>query len=154
MDRRQFIAAGASSIALTVGARALAQGAAEEKSGGARKSPAVLGNPRNRELADTASTCVKDGDICMQHCLELLAQGDKSMAKCSSTISAMLPMCRALEALAIQGSPHLADLARTCGKVCRECEASCKVHAGHHEACKTCMESCARCAAACEKATA
>ena len=70
------------------------------------------------------------------------------------TIAAMLPMCRALEAFAIQGSPHLAELARTCGKVCRDCEAACKVHAAHHEACKNCMEACTRCAAACEKYSA
>jgi Cys-rich four helix bundle protein (predicted Tat secretion target) len=151
MDRRQFIVAGASSIAMTVGARALAQGADEKTGGAGKTTPVALGNPRNRELADTASACVKEGDICQQHCLEALSQGDKSLAKCASTIAAMLPMCRALEALSIQGSPHLAELVSTCGKVCRDCEAACKVHASHHKPCKDCMESCTRCAAACEK---
>jgi hypothetical protein len=73
------------------------------------------------------------------------------MAKCSETVSAMLAMCRTLEALAIQGAPYLKAHAALCGKVCRDCEAACKVHASHHEACKRCMETCQRCAAACEK---
>jgi Cys-rich four helix bundle protein (predicted Tat secretion target) len=116
--------------------------------------PAALRDPKNRELADAAADCVQAGDVCMEHCLEALRAGDKSMAKCSETVAAMLPMCRALAALATQGSQHLADHAKTCAKVCRDCEAACKVHAGHHEACKRCMETCQKCAAACEKYTA
>ena len=62
-----------------------------------------------------------------------------------------LPICRAVLALAVQGSPYLAEVARVCAKACRDCEAACKEHASHHEACRRCMESCQRCAAVWEK---
>jgi len=146
MNRRQFVLAGASSVAVGLGARALAQAS----EGGGAPAPA---RPwiRNAVLVDAGADCVKAGEICLEHCLEQLRAGDKSMVRCSETVSAMLPMCRALQALAIQGSPHLKAHATLCAKVCRDCEAACKVHAGHHEACKRCMETCQRCAAACEK---
>jgi Cys-rich four helix bundle protein (predicted Tat secretion target) len=148
MDRRQFMMAGA---ALAAG---VASGAGAQESMGPAKPgsyPAALADPKKRELAEAGAECVKAGDVCMEHCLELLRQGDKSMVKCSETVAAMLPMCRALAALATQGSPYLAEHARTCAKVCRDCEAACKVHASHHESCKRCMETCQRCAADCEK---
>ena len=145
MNRRQFIVAGASSVALGIGTRALAAGS--EGAAAAAQQPWT----QNALLVDAGADCVKAGDICLEHCLTQLRSGDKSMAKCSETVSAMLPMCRALEALAIQGSPHLKAHAALCAKVCRDCEAACKVHAGHHEACKRCMETCQRCATACEK---
>ncbi len=89
MDRRQFMMAGA---AVAVG---VASGAvAEEGKGQAKTSstPAALADPKKRELADAGAECVKAGDICMEHCLELLRQGDKNMVKCSETVAAMLPM--------------------------------------------------------------
>ena len=146
MNRRQFIVAGASSVALGIGTRTLAQGA----EGAGAPAPARPWT-QNAGLVDAAAACVKAGEICREHCFAQLRSGDKSMAKCSETVSAMLPMCSALEALAIQGSPHLKAHAVLCAKVCRECEAACKVHASHHEACNRCMETCQRCAAACEK---
>jgi Cys-rich four helix bundle protein (predicted Tat secretion target) len=145
MNRRQFILAGASSMALGVGARTLAQNT--EGGGGTPAHPWT----QNTALIDAAAECVKAGEICQEHCFTHLRAGDKSMAKCSETVSTMLPMCRALEELAIQGSPHLKAHAAVCARVCRDCEAACKVHASHHEACKRCMETCQRCAAACEK---
>jgi Cys-rich four helix bundle protein (predicted Tat secretion target) len=149
LDRRHFIVGAVSSLVWARGALA----AAGEKMAH-KPSPAALENAKNRELASTAAECLKVGSACRQHCVEALANGDESMAKCASTVAAMMPMCSALQELAIQGSPHLAEFARTCGKVCRDCEAACKVHAGHHQICKECMEACQRCAAACEKYSA
>jgi len=144
MNRRQFVLASASSVAVGISSRALAQGAAQH--GAASAGPWV----KNAALVDAAAECVKAGEVCREHCLTLLRTGDESMAKCSETVSTMLPMCRALEALAIQGSPYLKAQAALCAKACRDCEAACKVHANHHETCKRCMETCQRCAAACE----
>lgn len=163
MDRREFIAAGASALAVGIASRAFGQQGGTEQQGGTqganttisggggKATPAALGKDSNRRLVDTASECVKVGEICQEHCSERLRQGDKSMVKCSQSIAEMLPMCRALQTLAIQGSPHLAEHAKTCAKVCRDCESACKVHASHHEACKTCMEACNKCATACEQ---
>ena len=145
MNRRQFVVAGASSVAVGLAAHALAQAG----EGGGSVPPA---RPwlRNATLVDAGADCIKAGEICLEHCLQQLRAGDKSMVQCSEAVSAMLPMCRALVALAIQGSQHLKAHAALCAKVCRDCEAACKVHAGHHEPCKHCMETCQR-AAACEK---
>jgi hypothetical protein len=34
---------------------------------------------------------------------------------------------------------------------CKDCEAECWKHAGHHAVCKECMEACQRTIAACQK---
>jgi Cys-rich four helix bundle protein (predicted Tat secretion target) len=146
MDRREFMVAGASVIAATAAAPVLAQ-AQDQK-----KAPAGAG--KNKALVDAAADCAKAGDICQEHCLGLMRNGDKSLAKCSASVAQMIPMCRALEALAIQDASELKAHAATCAKVCRECEAACKVHASHHEVCKRCMATCQRCAAACDKVAA
>ena len=152
MDRRQFIVAGASTIAVAAAARA----AAEEESHAMHHKQAAGRQAwvTNAPVVEAAADCGRAGRICLQHCLEALRAGDMSMARCSESVSVMLPMCAAAEALAIQGSPHLKALAAVCVKTCRDCEAACKEHAMHHEACKRCMEACQHCAAACEKAAA
>jgi hypothetical protein len=76
------------------------------------------------------------------------------MARCSKAVSVMLPMCRAGMALAIQDSAHLKALAAICADTCRECQAACKEHAEHHEACNWCMETCETCAAECARVAA
>lgn len=148
MDRREFMLAGASTIAAAAAWPKLADAKDTAKSG------ASGGSQKNKALVDAAAECAKVGDVCLEHCLTLLRNGDKSIAKCSATVAQMIPMCRALEALAIQNATELKAHAATCAKACRECEAACKVHASHHAECKRCMESCQRCAAACDKVTA
>jgi Cys-rich four helix bundle protein (predicted Tat secretion target) len=157
MDRRQFVRAGTSVMLASVAARALAEDEttghehhheAKESywgEGGARKYAA---------LVEAAASCARTGEICLEHCLALLRTGNTSMARCSTTVSAMLPLCRAGLALAVQGSAHLKALAAVCARTCRDCEAACKEHASHHEACRWCMESCQRCAQECEKVAA
>jgi Cys-rich four helix bundle protein (predicted Tat secretion target) len=147
MDRREFVLSGASVIAAAAAWPTLAQAKDTGKGG-------TSGGGQNKSLVDAAAECAKVGDVCLEHCLTLLRNGDKSMAKCSATVAQMIPMCRALEALAIQNATELKAHAATCAKACRECEAACKVHASHHAICKRCMESCQRCAAACDKVAA
>lgn len=106
----------------------------------------------HKEIYDAALECVRAGTECFDHCIRSLQAGDKMMVECTTTVRAMLPLCRAVAELAMQDSKHLAALATVCAKVCRDCEAVCKKHAGHHAECKACMESCKRCAEACEKA--
>jgi len=152
MNRRDFVVAGASTIGLAIAGRSLAEDqAAQHTHTSMGATPPWVANA---SLIDAAADCGRAGRICLAHCLDSLRAADKSMARCSETVSAMLPMCAAVEALAIQGSPHIKALAAVCAKACRECEEACKVHAMHHEPCKRCMETCQRCGAACEKAAA
>jgi Cys-rich four helix bundle protein (predicted Tat secretion target) len=89
--------------------------------------------------------------MCLQHCLNLMSEGDDSMAECAKTVRAMLPMCQGLQELASQSSTHLKEFAKLCSTVCRDCQKACKKHENHHEICKRCMDSCDRCAGACDK---
>ena len=155
MERREFMKAGTSVLLAGVAGAAVA---ADEMSGhehhhheAMAASGDAMGATKYAALVDAAAGCVKAGEVCLEHCLALLRTGDTSMARCSSTVSAMLPLCRASLALAIQDSAHLKALAAVCARTCRDCEAACKEHASHHEACRRCMESCQRCAQECEK---
>jgi Cys-rich four helix bundle protein (predicted Tat secretion target) len=138
MQRRDFmLASGVLAVAGTAHA-ALDAGAAGKAPG----------------LVELGSTCIQVGEECLAHCLQQFSAGDTSLAGCAKSVSVMLQMCRALVTAAAQSSPRLKDISRVCGQVCRDCEASCKPHAGHHDVCRRCMEACGSCAAACEKASA
>ena len=155
MDRRQFIVASTATLVAAASPRA----GAEEDPHAAHKKQAAAGGAgqgwvTNAAVVEAAADCGRAGRVCLEHCIALLRAGDRSMARCSETVDAMLPLCAAMEALATQGSPHAKAIAAVCAKACRECEAACKEHASHHEPCKRCMETCQRCGAACEKMAA
>jgi Cys-rich four helix bundle protein (predicted Tat secretion target) len=139
MQRRDFlIATGAATLA-----------------GAARAAPdAGSAQTKSPGLVQLASDCIEIGEECLAHCYQQLAAGDTSLAGCAKSVTMMLSMCRALVTAAAQSAPRLKEIARVCGQVCRDCEASCKPHAGHHDICRRCMEACRACAAACEKTAA
>ncbi len=143
MTRREVIMAGAGILATGI-LKSTASAAATK---GASSD--------NREaLIEAALNCVKTGEICQQHCLDLLSAGDKSMADCAKSVAEMLTLCRALGELAAQRSPYLAKVAALCGDACKACEKACRVHESHHAICKNCAESCAKCASECAKVSA
>ena len=141
MNRREFV--------LATGAAVLAARADAAPDAGAASSTSS-----GQKLIETASACIQTGELCEAHCFRQLAAGDTSLAQCAASVNLMLPMCRALVTAAAQSSPRLKDIAKSCGLVCRDCEAACKPHAGHHEICRQCMEACRACATACERAAA
>jgi Cys-rich four helix bundle protein (predicted Tat secretion target) len=106
----------------------------------------------NKALVATASECRSKGELCLSHCLDMLATGDKSMGACSKTANEMVAVCGAMIALAAQGAPSLAKFAAVCADVCRRCEAECRKHT--HQPCKDCATACAACAAECKKIAA
>ncbi len=112
------------------------------------------GNAAHQALADKASDCVSKGEVCLTHCVELLAQGDKSMASCAKSVREMLVLCSALRSIAFQEAPALPKLAAVCMDACTRCEAECRKHEKVHAQCKACGESCAACAAECKKVAA
>ncbi len=107
----------------------------------------------DRPLVDAASDCVSKGQVCLSHCHEMLANGDKSMAACAKSVSELLAVCGALLALAAQGAPSLPKLAAVAFDVCTRCEAECLKHA-QHPPCKDCADACVACAAQCKKVAA
>lgn len=107
----------------------------------------------NDKLIAAAADCVLKANICLQHCLDLLGQGDKSMAACAKSSSQVSAVCAALQQLASAESKHLPKLARAAMDVCKECEEECKKTEKHPE-CKACKEACAACYEECKKVAA
>ncbi|MDD4964662.1 MAG: four-helix bundle copper-binding protein [Gallionella sp.] len=107
--------------------------------------------PTHTSLATTAADCLQKGQVCLNHCLELLGQGEKEMAACAKSVNQMLALCGALQQLANQNSKQLSKLAAIALDACQQCQEECKKHADKHEACKACGESCEACAKECKK---
>ena len=149
MNRRELIKTTAAAGAV-LSFTALAQGAAPKAAEG-KPATAPSGIAAHKDVYEAALSCIRAGRECLDHCVRSLSTGDKMMAECAGTVRAMLPLCEAVSQLAMLDSKHLKELAAVCAKACRDCEAACKKHAGHHAECKACMESCKRCADACEK---
>lgn len=100
------------------------------------------------------SDCIQKGEVCLNHCIDLLGQGERDMAACAKTVNEVLAVCGALQQLANQNSKQLARMAAIAMDVCKACEDECKKHADKHESCKACGESCAACYAECRKIAA
>ena len=110
-------------------------------------------NPNN-DVIEAALDCLKNGQACLDHCIDLFKMGDNSVANCADKVTEMLAMCTALSQMASYQSKHLAKFARVCAAVCKDCKKACEEHADKHQACKNCAESCEECIEACEKIAA
>jgi len=136
MNRRQVL----SGVGLLAAAATTVEQARSQSSAGVA----------NKALVATASDCVSKGQLCLSHCLDMLATGDKSMGACAKTAHEMLAVCGAMVSLAAQGAPSVAKFAAVCLDVCRCCEAECRKHA-QHTPCKDCATACAACQVECKK---
>jgi Cys-rich four helix bundle protein (predicted Tat secretion target) len=104
---------------------------------------------RNEKLIASAADCVLKANICLQHCLVLLGQGDKDMAACAKSSSQVAAICTALQQLASAESKSLPQLAKVAMDICKDCEDECKKTDKHPE-CKACGEACAACYKECK----
>ncbi|MFH0933937.1 MAG: four-helix bundle copper-binding protein [Pseudomonadota bacterium] len=147
MDRRELLMGAA---ALTITATA-GRAFAAEHDHSAHNHGAMAS--RNDRLIAAAADCVSKANVCLQHCLELLGQGDQSMAACAKSSSQVIAMCGAMQQMAAADSKHLAKLAKVAMDVCKDCEEECKKTEKHPE-CKACKEACAACYEECKKIAA
>lgn len=108
------------------------------------------GGAKRQALIDAAAKCSSAADICVGHCLEMLAGGDKTLAACAASSREVEVVCSGLRALAAQDSAHLASYAKVAAEICKSCEAECRKHP-QHPVCKNCGDACAACAAECGK---
>jgi Cys-rich four helix bundle protein (predicted Tat secretion target) len=106
----------------------------------------------NQSLVATTTDCLVKGQICVDHCLDLLGQGEKDMAACAKSVSQMLALCGALQSLAIQQSSYVPALSKIVFDVCQACEKECRKHEKKHSQCKDCADACAACAKDCKAA--
>ena len=109
-----------------------------------------MGGAKHQALIDTASACSRAADICVGHCIEMLAGGDKTLAECAVSSREVAVVCSGLRELAAQNSAHLASYAKVAAEICKSCEAECRKHT-QHEPCKNCGDACASCAVECGK---
>ncbi len=155
MDRREFLT-GALITAVASGAAAHANAAGRglglTAADSAAAAPAAR-DPKLERAVETALACLKDGNACIRHCVDLLGQGDTTLEKCMRTVLDMTAACDGLAKLASYAATPDANLrayAAACADYCRTCSAACKKHEDHHAPCKACMESCDECVKACE----
>lgn len=140
MDRREMLT--------FVGATLLSAGAPGAFSQNERNGHGDL--IKNPSLFDASVACSKAAELCVGHCIEMFAQGDKSLIVCARKSREVVVVSNALRALAAQSSPHLAQFARLSAEICRSCEAECRKHT-QHTTCKNCADACDACAAECNK---
>jgi len=106
-------------------------------------------NTLNNNLITAAADCVLKANICLQHCIVLLGEGDKSMAACAKSSSEAIAICTALQQLASANSKQLPQLAKVAMEICKACEEECKKTEKHPE-CKACKEACIACYKECK----
>lgn len=104
-------------------------------------------------LAQSAGDCVRTGEACLAHCIEMLGTGDNDMAACAKSVNQLIPLCSALQSLAAQNSAYTAKLAKVTMQICKECQQECEKFK-QHVVCKDCAEACANCYKECEKIAA
>lgn len=138
MNRRDvLIAAGASATTLAAAGHAAANSKHGSKHSGHYQ-------PAYEEFRKQAEECLGDGHACLDHCLVLLENGDRSIADCAKLVKQMIAICAAVGPVASTGSRHAKSLAKLCHDVCVDCKKECDKHAAKHPICKTCGESCAK----------
>lgn len=146
MNRRELLIGATAMAATAMSGKVFA---AEHQHDHAAMAHDHADSKRNEKLIAAAADCVLKANICLQHCIELLGEGDKSMAACAKSSSQVIAMCTALEQMAAAESKYLPQLAKVCMDVCKACEEECKKTEKHPE-CKACKESCAVCYKECK----
>lgn len=155
MDRRDFLTGAVTTAIALSGAVASSRADAHDEHAheAAAGGAAAQSDPRLAKIVETSLDCVKTGDACIRHCVELLGGGNTALKECLQTALDMTAVCRSMAQLASQATAQTKTLrayVAACAQYCRDCAAACKKHAEHHAACKACLESCNRCVEACE----
>lgn len=151
MDRREILkTVGAAGLAVLVSdAWADREGHDHQ----AKHDHSSMKNPFGKLIAAT-SDCISKGQLCVDHCLMLLADGDTGMAGCARSVHQMLALCGALQQLASLNSEHIKPLAKVALAACKNCEEECRKHEKDHAVCKDCAEACAACQKECKAVSA
>ena len=124
-----------------LGATAIAASMVTESAFSATEHKHMHHKNSNTEIIDAALDCVKTGQACNDHCIELIKSGDTSIADCMDVLTESLAMCNALAQMASYQSSHLPAVAKVCISVCEDCEKECRKHEDKHAACKACADS-------------
>jgi Cys-rich four helix bundle protein (predicted Tat secretion target) len=143
MQRRNALAWMAGSAAAAPGVLLAQAGAPAAHDHNAMTKAAAARMPRRYDaLVAPYQGCVQAARVCIAHCQQQLAQGDKSLAECLRTALDTDVVCNATLQLAGLNSRFTAEQARASIAVMQACVDACKEHAQHHAECKTCHDAC------------
>ena len=145
-DRRSLLVSGAGAVASVALAGASFAHNHEEDKHAVEYTP-----PSQPTLIETALDCVHTGDICIDHCYQTFQAGHTTLGHCVERVQELVAACSGLARLASLDTQHLAEFAAATAKVCGDCEAECRKHAGHHKPCGDCADSCKACIKECKK---
>lgn len=146
MNRRELLIGAAAMAATAVSSKAFA---AEHQHDHASMAHEHTASTRNEKLIATAADCVLKANICVQHCIVAMGQGEQDLAACAQSSSQVAALCTALQQLASAESKQLPQLAKVAMDVCKACEEECKKTERHPE-CKACKEACVACYKECK----
>jgi len=148
VDRRKFLT---STAVASAGAALAFQPLSAEGSGKNHKHHKGMG--KYQDVVNSSLDCIKTGERCVSHCLELLGSGDKSMKDCFASAQNMLALCSAMVKVGSLGTNKslVQKTAAACVIACKSCMEECKKHMDTHADCKACYESCKKCISTCKK---
>lgn len=152
MNRREMLKNAAAGVMLAAAGAVLAEEKMEHHHHADHDH--MHGGEKYQKLIDAAADSIKKGQICLQHCIDALSQGDKELGKCAMVVNDMLAACVAVQQLASYNSPHLPKMAKVASAICRDCEDECRKFEKKHEVCKASAEACAACYKECDKISA
>jgi len=149
MNRREVLLGVAAMAASATASKAFAAGHEHDHMNMAHDHKSAI----NEKLIAVAADCALKANICVQHCIVLMGQGEKDLAACANSSSQAAAICTALQQLASAESKQLPQLAKVAMDVCKACEDECRKSERHPE-CKACKEACVACYEECRKIAA
>lgn len=148
MNRREMIRNASALAGVTVASGAF--GAV----GLPRRARALRHSSLMSELTTGLSECIAWCNKCEQHCIEMVSQGKTEFAVTLAKVRECADMCNAMLTYSTSNSQFVADVAKVCGAICRDCAAACNIHAAYSEICRDCAKACEHCAEQCEAVAA
>ncbi|MEQ1666432.1 MAG: Csp1 family four helix bundle copper storage protein [Bdellovibrionales bacterium] len=146
MERRDFI---------KMGIMTSAAGAISSQFVGSNVAHAAKTTNLPLTLEAALAHCLQTGNLCVAHCMNELALGNKEMGDCNKTVHDMLATCEAMLKLTSYKSDLAKSLAKICAQSCDTCAEACKKHQAHwshgmHLVCKECYDACLECSKLCK----
>ena len=86
-------------------------------------------------------------------CLAMLSMKDTSMAACTSSVTELIAVCRALQTLASVNSTFTPAFAKNVVAVCDASGKECQKFSDKYVECTVCADACKKCADVCRKTT-
>ncbi|MBM4252060.1 MAG: hypothetical protein FJ146_08825 [Deltaproteobacteria bacterium] len=150
MNRRDLCLSG---IGATVSLLALKAAATGSSPDAAKKPSKHDHNNHHREhhtsaddktslIASAAANAVTKGLACADHCVEMLAHGEKDMAECLEHVTDLVAVAEVVGKLAANHSQHLAQSAKLAAAVAADCAKACDKHRQHMKTCQDCYDAC------------